>query len=121
MWARIVEVMIACWLALSPFIFHAPKEEKWFWINDFACSFLLAFFSLLCFYKPLRKIHLFNLGVGIWLFSMGYFFPLPLPAYVQNDVVIGLLLLVLTLVPSESEHPPQSWQNFHKKNNSSLI
>lgn len=121
MWARIVEFMIACYLAISPFIFRAPKDQIWFWVNDFACSLLLAFFSLICFYKPLRKMHLFNLLVGSWLFLLGYFFELPMPDYVQNDVVIGLMLLILSLVPSESEYPPQSWQTFHKKNNSSLI
>lgn len=120
MWARIVEVMIACWLALSPFIFRAPKDEVWFWVNDFTCSFLMLFFSLICFYKPLRKMHLLNLLVGLWLFAIGYFFEVPLPAYVQNDVVIGLVLLVLAVIPSESELPPESWQQFHKKNNSSL-
>ena len=38
MWARAVEIALACWLALSPFIFGHPDEAAFLWYNDFACA-----------------------------------------------------------------------------------
>ncbi len=119
MWARILEFALACWLSISPFIFGAPKTERLFWINDLSCSALLALFSLLSFYKPLRRMHLGNLIIGVWLFSLGYFFTLPLPNYVQNDVLVGILLLILAIVPCDAEHPPLSWRNLQEKDGKS--
>lgn len=112
MWARVVEFMLACWLALSPFIFHYPDEPLFIWINDFACSFLLAFFALACYAKSLRKMHLFNLGIALWLFIAGYFFDMPKAAS-QNYIAFGLLLLMISVIPSEAERPPQPWRDFY--------
>lgn len=29
MWARVVEVMLGCWLAVSPFVFRHSADERW--------------------------------------------------------------------------------------------
>lgn len=121
MWARVVEVMIAIWLALSPFIFHHPAEERFLWVNDFICACLVALFALLSFWRPLRKIHLVTMVLALWLWSLGYGdFPEKASAAVQNFVVIGLLLLMTAIVPSDSERPSFSWQKFMEKKKLSL-
>ena len=115
MWARVVEFMLAMWLAISPFIFKYSGEETWAWVNDFTCSALISFFALICFYKPLRKMHLCNLIVSFWLIGLGFFHEtVPMPGYLQNYVVIGLLLLMIDLVPSEANKPPFPWRDFYK-------
>lgn len=112
MWARIVEFMMACWLAISPFIFRYPDEPIFLWANDLICSLLIAFFSLICYVKKLRKMHLWNLAIAIWLFYAGYFFDLPkIPS--QNYIVLALLLLMIAIIPSEAEKPPIPWRDFY--------
>ncbi len=117
MWARVVEFMLALWLAISPFIFGYPDSAFFFLINDFSCSTLLAFFSLICYYKPFRKMHLLNLLIACYLIALAYIFKQsPHQALLQNYMVIGLLLLMIGLVPTESEKPPHSWRDFYKNN-----
>ncbi len=116
MWVRAVEFMLGCWLALSPFILRYPPEETFLWVNDFSCAFLIMVFSLISFYPPLNKMHIFNLGVAFWLWGLGYVkFPeIPLPPQ-ENYVDIGLLILMLSLVPTHSHLPPRSWVEFLRK------
>ncbi len=119
MWARIVEVMIAVWLALSPFIFHYPSEETFLWTNDFVCACLVALFALFSFWHPLRKIHLVTIAIAFWLWGLGYRdFPEKTAVSLQNSVVIGLLLLILAIVPSHSSQLSHPWQKFTKKKGS---
>lgn len=113
MWARVIEVMIAIWLALSPFIFRYSSEEMFLWANDFICASCIALFALLSFCRPLQKIHLTTLAIAFWLWSLGYSnFPDKASIASQNAVVIGLLLLMLAIIPSHSEQPSSSWKRF---------
>jgi hypothetical protein len=113
MWARVVEFMLACWLALSPFILRYPAEDTFLWANDFICASLVALFALLSFWHPLRKIHLMTLGVALWLWGLGYTsLPGITPPPQENSVVIGLMLLMLAIIPSHSHHTTLSWQEF---------
>jgi hypothetical protein len=115
MWARVVEFMLACFLAISPFIYNYSAEETFLWANDFICAFLIALFALLSFWHPLRKMHLLTMGVAIWLWCVGYqTFPMPATPQENSIVVIALILVMLAIVPSHSEYPPQPWQDFHQ-------
>ena len=114
MWARILEFMLACWLAASPFILRYPPEETFFWTSDLACATLAALFALLSFWRPLRKIHLLNLAVAAWLWGLGYIgFPDLAPPPQENSVAVGLLLLMLSLIPCHSHLPSPSWWKFY--------
>jgi len=113
MWARVVEFMLAVWLALSPFILRYPSQETFFWANDFICAFLVALFALLSFWHPLRNIRFFIFGIALWLWGLGYTsFPDAAPPCQENSVVIGLLLLMLAIVPNHSHRISPSWQKF---------
>jgi hypothetical protein len=116
MWARVVEFMIAVWLALSPFIFRYSSGETFLWVNDWVCAFFVASFALLSFCHPLRKMHLFTLIVALWLWGLGYTtFPEKASVSLQNSVVVGLLLLMLAIVPSHSDQLSFSWNKFMKE------
>src|SRR5918999_1339915 len=80
MWARIVEVMLGCWLALSPFIFNHPTEKSAWWINDLTSGIALVTLALFSFWRPMRHAHLAIVLLGLWLISFAYLAaPYPTP------------------------------------------
>lgn len=113
MWARVVEVMLGCWLALSPFIFAHGADEPALWWNDLVSALVTMTLALCSFWRPLRYAHLGILGVGLWLVAYAYVTPPPPPPASQNHVVIGLLLLMLAIIPNDASQPPESWQEFY--------
>ncbi len=96
LWARIGELLLAVWLLFSSLIFETTTLLR---VSDISCGAILLLFSWLSFYRP---FHFGNLGIGLWLFFIGYFFESPLPNSVQNDILIGLLLLILATVPRKN-------------------
>ena len=111
MWPRVVELMLGLWLLASPFIFQHGDAGA-LWKNDLACGFLVITFSCMSFAKKLRRAHLATLGLGLWLASFGYFYaPHPLPGAAQNAIVVGLLLVMIGVVPSEASTPPRGWRD----------
>lgn len=116
MWARVVEVMLACWMALSPFIFRHPADATTLWVIDYTAAALIALFALLAIAKPLRKAHLGNLAVGAILVGIAFFHPeSPPPPPYQNYVTIGLLLMMFAIVPSAAHEPPVPWQEYYEQ------
>ncbi len=116
MWARIVEVMLGCWLAVSPFIFRHSPEDRVLWFNDLLSATVVVLLALLSFWSPLRFAHVANLAVALWLIAFGFWaFPYPTPPALQNNVVIGLLLLMFAVIPNEANRPPRPWRDFLTK------
>ena len=112
MWARVVEIMLGCWLAMSPFIFRHAAEATMFWANDLTCALIVVTLATLSFWEPARKSHLGILVIALWLVGYGYFgAPYPTPGALQNDILVGLLLLMLAIIPSEASLPPRAWRN----------
>lgn len=114
MWARVVEVMLGCWLAVSPFVFRHSADERWLWTNDFACAFAVVALALLSYWPPLKHAHLATGAVALWLMGFGYFAsPHPLAPALQNDLLVGLLLAMFAIIPNEANLPPQAWREFY--------
>ena len=63
MWARVIEVMLGCWLALSPFIFRHVPEDRVLWLNDLFSALVVIVVALVSFWGPLRFAHVANLAV----------------------------------------------------------
>jgi hypothetical protein len=111
MWSRVVEVMLGVWLLLSPFIFRHPTGEVAWWANDFACAALAITFGCLSFWEPTRRAHLATAALALWLIGFGYFSePHPSPPAMQNDVFLGLLLLMFAIIPNDASLPPEGWR-----------
>ncbi|MEX0704408.1 MAG: hypothetical protein WD069_20070 [Planctomycetales bacterium] len=111
MWARVCEVMFGCWLAMSPFIFrHPPDEPRWWW-NDFGCAAAVIVLALASFHPRTQWAHLLGIAVGLWLIASGYrdLATDPPPA-VQNDVLVGWLLLMFAIIPNDADRPPAGWE-----------
>ncbi|MBP7074632.1 MAG: hypothetical protein KBA81_04530 [Rhabdochlamydiaceae bacterium] len=116
MWARVIEFMLACWLAISPFIFAYPDEAIFFWVSDFGCSVAIAFFAFISFYDPLKKMHLCNLFAAFYLIALGFCSKESFLHYaLQNYIVLGILLLMLAIIPTDASQQPKPWRDFYNE------
>ncbi len=116
MWARVLEFALACWLALSPFIFRYDERAHDFLLHDLSCTLLVMAFAFLSFWKPLRRMHLLIIPVALWLTGLAFLHEeAPPPVPYQNYVVIGVLLLVFAIIPGDASDPPEAWTDFMKK------
>lgn len=109
MWSRVVEFMLGCWLAVSPFIFqHGDAIELW--LFDFATATLVVSLALISYWAPMRHAHLAIAAVAAVMIGFGRLADgwEPGPAY-QNHIVVGLLLMMFAIVPNRAETPPASW------------
>jgi peptidoglycan/LPS O-acetylase OafA/YrhL len=111
MWPRVVEVMVGFWLAASPFIFRHPADQKALWTRDLLCAFLVACFALLSFSRRARRAHLGIIPVAGYLVLAAFLSEVdPPPAALQNDLLVGVVLLMLAILPSEASLPPRGWR-----------
>lgn len=111
MWARMVEFMLGCWLAVSPFVFGHPYADRLLWITDFACALAVIALALLSYWQPTRHAHFAILLVATALIVMGRTAAwTEVPAASQNHIVIGLLLLMFAIVPNNAGQPPEFWR-----------
>lgn len=110
MWSRVVEFMLACWLSISPFIFRHADEAVVLWASDFVCAVLIGTFALLSYWPPARHAHLLSVLVALWLIGFGRFGgEHPVSAGMQNEITVGLLLLMFAIVPNDATRPPWNW------------
>jgi hypothetical protein len=109
MWSRDVEIMLGCWLLVSPFIFGHPAGEILWWITDFSAGLAVIVLGLLSYWRKTRHAHLGTFLVGGMLIAVAYAAAgrHEAPA-VQNQAVLGLLLLMFALIPNEASQPPLS-------------
>lgn len=113
MWSRVVEVMLGCWLAVSPFVFRHGPEETLFWVNDLSCASAVILFALLSFWHPLRRAHLAVAVVGVWMIAFGYLhIGTAIPPAIQNNVLTGFFLLMFGIIPNRATEPPAGWQTY---------
>jgi len=113
MWARVVEVMLGCWLAVSPFVFRHSSEDRVLWFNDLFSALGIIVLALVSFWPPMQFAHVANFAIGLWLIAFGFLAsPYPTPPALQNDIVVGLLLLMLAIIPNHATRPPQPWHDF---------
>ena len=108
MWPRVVEMMLGLWLAASPFVFRHDPAHSALWYNDLTCALLVVVLSLASFSERLRHSHFATVAVGLWLMGWGYVSGAA-PAF-QNDLVVGLVLVMFAIIPNEATLPPRSWR-----------
>lgn len=116
MWPRTAEVMLALWLATTPFVFRFENAPPLWWAIAFGAAVLVLMFSLLSFWPPARRAYLGSLAVGVGLAAFGYFAGgRPNPPALQSFLITGLLLIMLGVIPSDTARPPPAWQRFYEK------
>ena len=111
-WPRIVELIVAGWLAASPFILGHVSGPWQLWVNDLVCAGLIALFAGLSFTHRLRRMYLAELAVVAWLLGFGFFAAdEPLPS-LQNDILVAFVLAMFAIIPSDANEPPPGWREF---------
>jgi hypothetical protein len=99
---------------MSPFIFHRAMDVWQFWANDMAAGFAIVVLALASYWRPLRHAHLVILVVAGWLVGFGRFYASPpLPPPLQNDILVGLVLMLFAIVPNNASQPSKSWQRWY--------
>lgn len=115
MWSRVVEIMLGCWLLVSPFVFSHPETEAAWWINDLAAGSAVITFGLLSFWKPTRHAHLLTIAVGGWLIGFAYLHLGEPPPAAQNNALLGWLLMMFAIIPNLATRPPRQFDpTFHE-------
>ncbi len=112
MWPRIVEVMLGLWLVLSPAIFRLGPGDVALRVIDLACGAAVAALSLAAIRVRLLRIAV--LVIGVWLIGYGYvagWYPSP-PGY-KNLIIVGGLVSVLSLIPTDCLEPTRSWRDYY--------
>jgi len=109
MWGRIVEIMTAVWLMLSPFIFRAQDNATLVWV-DVLTGLSICALAGLSWWKPTRYAHVLILFIAIGLVVCGRLDGTPPAPAQQNHIVVGLFLLMIAIIPNDASHPPKAWR-----------
>jgi hypothetical protein len=113
MWPRMVQVMLGGWLLLSPLIFRIDSRDTALLAVHMASGAAVGILALLAIRQ--RFLHLATFFLGLWLIAYGYGvggYP-PAPAY-RNLLILGALVAVLGIIPSDCLRPPRSWRKYYR-------
>ena len=112
MWPRIIELMLGSWLIVSPFVFRdTPELERYTW-SFVGSGAVVVIASLLSFWEPAASARFLTLLTSLWLTGHGYFAAVrPGPPAAQNEIMVGLLLLVFAILPNDTNRPPVDWRD----------
>lgn len=106
MWPRVVEVLLGCWLLISPFVFRGTPSAGDYAVSQVASGTVIVIASLLCFWRRARGARFVTLLAALWLALHGYFASVrPGPPSAQNEITVGLLLLLFAILPNDVNEP----------------
>ncbi len=108
MWGRVIEIMIAVWIALSPFIFRAQDDLVVLWADQVVAA-AIVLLAALSYWSRLRYAHLGSLFIALALIIWGRTSGSPPPPIHQNHIVIGLLLMMIAIIPNDASMPHEVW------------
>ena len=114
MWARIVEIMLGFWLMASPFVFRLTETEPKNWVTHLSCGLAVIIFGFASYWRRTKWAHFLTLAVALWLILSGYSAGHPAPPSAQNQIVVGLLLGMFSIVPNQANQIPAEWRKFYK-------
>lgn len=119
MWGRSIEVMLGLWLLASPFLFgHFGTDvgSAGLTASDLASGSLVLLLGVLSFWRRTGRAHLWQLVVAAWLIGFGRWgFDFPPPPGAQNQLLVGLVLVLIAIIPNRSEEPPRRWRAFYEE------
>ncbi len=99
--ARVVNVVLGCWLFASAFLWeHTPVHFHNAWI----VGLLLVAFAVWAFWWPPARY--FDTTLALWLVLASVFMAQGARATLINNMIVGLAVFVVSLVPSRFEGPP---------------
>jgi hypothetical protein len=112
MWPRVIEGMLGCWLLVTPFVFRGTTAVEDYTTSAIVSGGVVIVMAVLSFWEPTRLARFVTLGVSLWLALHGYFAAeRPGPPAAQNEIMIGLTLLLFAIIPNEASQPPRAWRH----------
>jgi uncharacterized membrane protein len=112
MWPRVVEIMLGLWLMLGPLIFRLGPADRAMTVNHLVYGTATVVASLIAIRFPFIRAVI--VAIGLWLLGYGYaasgYFSAP---GCQNLMIVGTLLCVLGIIPTDCLEPPRSWREYY--------
>jgi hypothetical protein len=114
MWPRLVEIVLALWLLAGSWWLSAGPELPATRPLELFAAGAIILVALLSFHRRLRRIYLMQLVIGLWLVGYGFWISAgPAPPAVQNAMLLGAVLLMFGVIPTEANQPPRSWRRLN--------
>lgn len=108
MWPRWIELLLAGWLLLAPFVVDAGTGYA---LSHFATGAAVAAAAALALWRRSEAARAVIAIAALWLVAHGYLAaPRPGPLAAQNEIVVGLTLLMFVVIPNEANAPPKPWR-----------
>ena len=109
LWSRALELVLGCWLLLSPMVLGHTGASA-LGLVDRGAGMLVVAIVAISLLPSLGRLHLATLPVALLLIAWSWSaFPRPGPAGAQNQILVGLVLGLLSMVPSYDTSPPEGW------------
>ena len=109
MWPRVVEVMLGAWLVITPLVFRGTEGIGGYSTNAVVSGSIVIVASLLAFWPPAAGARYVTLATSCWLTAHGYLWAVrPGPPAAQNEITIGLILLLFAILPNHVNREPST-------------
>ena len=109
MWPRVVEVMLGAWLVITPFVFRGTEGIDRYAANAVISGTIIIVASLMAFWRRAGWMCYVTLAASLWVAAHGYVAAVrPGPPAAQNEIMVGLLLLLFAILPNDVNRPPST-------------
>lgn len=116
MWARAVKTMLGLWLMLSPLVIGYGYDGSLFMWNDLIGGALIVTLALLSCWRRARRAALLTVPIAIWIAGYSYFgYSHPRPGPAQNEIALGILILMFAIIPLDSSAPPPAGMRHERR------
>jgi len=100
-WARWLNILIGIWLFISAFAWQHSMASR---TNSWICGILVVVFAAIALGYPV--VRYLNTILGIWLIVAGGALHHVASGTQWNNIIIGAVVLLVSLVPSKASRPP---------------
>ena len=109
MWPRVVEVMLGAWLVITPIVFRGTESIPAYTTNAVVSGTIVIVASTMAFWHRTGWMRFVTLATACWLAGHGYFSAVrPGPPAAQNELTLGLVLLLFAILPNDVNRPPST-------------
>jgi hypothetical protein len=109
MWPRLFEAALGAWLAASPLVLGSASGGAA--AHDVAVGALVAVLALASLARRRPRTHLLEVPVALWLAAFGWMrYETPPLGVAQNHLLLGLVLLMSAVLPTDASRPPAAWR-----------
>jgi hypothetical protein len=110
-----MELVLGLWLLIASWVLPPPE---WLWLpwHDGACGLAVLVLSVQALRRRDRT-HLAIAGIGLWLVVLPFLLHThPAPPWAQHQILTGLVLLMLGIIPTPADRPPAGWDTARHTN-----